>query len=108
MAHSEKEWMEAKHKCRLNDAEIRMARELGLNPRSLIKNIPSKSQQWKQPVGIWIQEMHEELKEKQRRTQMAKAARAARPDPNQGMRVDESQEDHRNKHRDEHQEKHLS
>lgn len=27
-----------------------MAKEMGLNPRSLIKNIPSPSQPWKQPV----------------------------------------------------------
>ena len=34
-----------------------MARELGLNPRSLIKNIPSPQQQWKLPVKQWIQEL---------------------------------------------------
>ncbi|MHB8126960.1 MAG: hypothetical protein ACYDEJ_15240 [Desulfitobacteriaceae bacterium] len=41
------EWAEAKKKCRLNDETLKMAREMGLNPRSLIKNIPSPSQQWK-------------------------------------------------------------
>jgi len=30
-----------------------MARELGLNPRTLIKNIPSPTQQWKLPVKQW-------------------------------------------------------
>lgn len=44
------EWLEAKRRCRLSDEEIRMARELGLKPRSLIKNIPAKSQPWKAPV----------------------------------------------------------
>lgn len=37
-----------------------MARELGLNPRSLIKNIPSPTQQWKLPVKQWIHERYEE------------------------------------------------
>ena len=36
------EWEEAKKKCRLNTETLRMAKEMGLNPRSLIKNIPSK------------------------------------------------------------------
>ena len=36
-----------------------MAKELGLNPRSLIKNIPSPSQQWKLPVKQWIRELYE-------------------------------------------------
>jgi hypothetical protein len=36
-----------------------MAKEMGLNPRSLIKNIPSKSQQWKATVSVWIEEMYE-------------------------------------------------
>ena len=36
-----------------------MARELGLNPRSLIKNIPSPIQQWKLPVRQWIHELYE-------------------------------------------------
>ncbi len=37
-----------------------MARELGLNPCSLIKNIPSPTQQWKLPVEQWIHELYEE------------------------------------------------
>jgi len=37
-----------------------MARELGLNPRSLIKNFASpQQQQWKLPVKQWIHELHE-------------------------------------------------
>jgi len=35
-----------------------MARELGLKPRSLIKNIPSPQQQWKLPVKQWIHELY--------------------------------------------------
>ena len=61
------EWAEAKKKCRLNDETLKMAREMGLNPRSVIKNIPSPSQQWKAPVSIWIREMYQERLEKARR-----------------------------------------
>ncbi len=35
-----------------------MAKELGLNPRSLIKNIPNKSEPWKAPVNAWVREMY--------------------------------------------------
>lgn len=58
------EWAEAKNKCRLNEEIVKMAKEMGLNPRSLIKNIPNKSEQWKAPVSIWIQEMYQKRQEK--------------------------------------------
>ena len=70
MAYSNELWAEAKKKCRLNAEEIGIAKELGINPRSLIKNIPSPSQQWKAPVGVWLRE----LKEKR----LKKAARKAK------------------------------
>lgn len=53
----ERLWAEAKRCCRLNQEDIRMAQKLGLNPRSLIKNIPSPSQQWKLSVRQWIREL---------------------------------------------------
>ncbi len=58
------EWAEAKKKCRLNEETIQMAKEMGLNPRSLIKNIPSKTQKWKSPVHVWIREMYQKRQEK--------------------------------------------
>ena len=58
------EWAEAKKKCRLNEETIQMAKEMGLNPRSLIKNIPSKTQKWKAPVHVWIREMYQKRQEK--------------------------------------------
>ena len=54
------EWKEAKKRCRLNAETVQMAKNLGLNPKSLIKNIPNKSQSWKKPVYLWIREMYEE------------------------------------------------
>ena len=75
--NKEAEWEEAKKKCRLNAETIRMAKEMGLNPRSLIKNIPSKSQQWKAPVSVWIEEMYEKrqvkaMRKKARKEKMEK------------------------------------
>ena len=67
MSSKEELWNEAKKKCRLNNDDIRIAREMGLNPKSLIKNIPNKNEQWKAPVKIWIREMYEERQEKIRR-----------------------------------------
>ncbi|MDP8240022.1 MAG: hypothetical protein P9X24_13100 [Candidatus Hatepunaea meridiana] len=52
-------WADAKRRCRLSMEDIQMAKEMGLNPRSLIKNIPSPSEQWKTPVKQWIREMYE-------------------------------------------------
>jgi len=57
-------WTEAKQRCRLNTEGIRMAKEMGINPRSLIKNIPSKSQQWKAPVKEWIHDIYEKRQKK--------------------------------------------
>lgn len=53
-------WKEAKIKCRLNQADIQMAKELGMTPKSLIKNIPSSKQQWKAPVKIWVRDLYRE------------------------------------------------
>ncbi|MGH2704523.1 MAG: hypothetical protein ACRDJ4_05325 [Actinomycetota bacterium] len=36
-----------------------MAGEMGLYPRSLIKNIPSPKEPWKAPGEDWIREVHE-------------------------------------------------
>lgn len=51
-------WEEAYRKCRLSIRHIKMAKELGLNPKSLIKNIPNPKQRWKIPVRDWIEEMY--------------------------------------------------
>ncbi|MDR1535240.1 MAG: hypothetical protein LBU64_09115 [Planctomycetota bacterium] len=40
-----------------------------MNPKSLIKNIPSPTEQWKSPVREWIDEMHEKRKGKPARRQ---------------------------------------
>lgn len=60
MAYKQELWQEAKKRCRLGDEEIRMAKEMGLNPKSLIKNIPGPKESWKAPVKYWIRDMYEE------------------------------------------------
>lgn len=63
MASSKKkqeDWEDAKKRCRLNQADIQMAKELGMTPKSLIKNIPSPAQQWKAPVKVWIRDLYED------------------------------------------------
>jgi len=54
----EEDWAAAKRLCRLSVEEVRMARELGLNPRKLSKHVPSPAQPWKLPVGQWVRELH--------------------------------------------------
>lgn len=70
--NKEAEWEEAKKKCRLNTETLKMAKEMGLNPRSLIKNIPNKSQQWKASVSVWIQEMYEKRQAKAKKKKILK------------------------------------
>lgn len=64
MAYSIELWKLAKQKCRLNDEDIKIAKELGLNPKSLIKNIPNKNEQWKAPVSEWLKEIYDKRQNK--------------------------------------------
>lgn len=73
MAYKQELWDEAKKKCRIGDEEIRMAKEMGLNPKSLIKNIPNKSEIWKASVKDWIHDMYD----KRQRKSCQKAKRKA-------------------------------
>ncbi|WP_113928758.1 hypothetical protein [Bacillus sp. P14.5] len=52
-------WADAKKRCRLNEADISMAKELGMTPKSLTKNIPSPKQHWKAPVKEWVRELYQ-------------------------------------------------
>ena len=62
--YSEQMWQNAKKKCRLNDADIALAKRLGLTSQSLIKNIPSKNEPWNAPVCVWIHELDAKQKKK--------------------------------------------
>ncbi|HYV01309.1 MAG TPA: hypothetical protein VEM93_03080 [Actinomycetota bacterium] len=57
-ADRERMWAEARRRCRLSPEGLAMAKELGLNPRTLIKNIPSRSEPWKAPVEEWVRDLY--------------------------------------------------
>lgn len=65
-------WAETKRRCRLDEETVQMAKEMGLNPWSLIKNIPNKNEMWKVPVSEWIRDMYEARQEKAQRKKAAK------------------------------------
>lgn len=48
-----------KKRCRLNEADIQMVKELGMTPKGVFKNIPAPNQQWKALVKVWIRDMYE-------------------------------------------------
>ena len=52
-----------------------MAKELGMKPKSLIKNIPGPKQLWKAPVKVWVRELYEE--------KFGKVLRPEKPQPAQ-------------------------
>jgi hypothetical protein len=78
----DKEWTEAARRCRLSAADVRMATELGFKPRSLLKNVPSPQQPWKDPVAEWVLELYAR---RQRRTEQRRRRRetgnTASPEP---------------------------
>jgi hypothetical protein len=80
MAHSEAQWQEAKKKCRLSADDIALAKRLGLNPKSLIKNIPNKSEPWKAPVSVWLHEIDDKRKAKSEQKQRRKEEAAQETD----------------------------
>jgi hypothetical protein len=54
------QWAKAKRVCRLSMEDIRMAKALGMSPKSLMKNNPSPEQRWKAPVKHWVRSLYEE------------------------------------------------
>jgi hypothetical protein len=51
-------WEQAARRCRLSREALSMARSMGMNPKKLVKNVPSPKQQWKAPVEQWVREMY--------------------------------------------------
>jgi hypothetical protein len=58
MSARDDDWAAAKRLCRLSSGDVRMAKALGLNPRKLMKNIPSSQEGWKAPVRDWVRELY--------------------------------------------------
>src|SRR5712692_9484712 len=71
-------WAEAARRCRLSPADVRMAKELGFKPRSLLKNQPSPQQPWKAPVAEWIRDLYakRQRRSEQRRQRRERAQEA--------------------------------
>lgn len=74
-------WAEAQRRCRLSDEAVRMARELGIGPRTLIKNIPAPTQQWKAPAEDWVRDRYEK---RQRTAGTKKGMAGGEPPPTGG------------------------
>ena len=55
---SKSPWAIAKPRYRLNARQVAMAKELGMNPKKLGKLVPSKSEQWKAPLGQFIEKCY--------------------------------------------------
>ena len=72
MAYSEQLWQEAKRKCRLNVEDLALAKRLGINPKSLMKNVPNKSEPWKAPVKDWLHEIEAKRNKKSEQKQKRK------------------------------------
>ncbi len=51
-------WIEAKTKYRLSDAQIQMARELGMNPEKFGSLANHKQEPWKAPLPAFIEELY--------------------------------------------------
>ena len=51
-------WIEARKRYRLSDAQVQMARELGLNPRKFGKLANEKQETWKKPLPEFIEEIY--------------------------------------------------
>jgi hypothetical protein len=80
------QWAQAKKACRLNMDDIGKAKELGLNPRTLMKNVPSPTQRWKAPVKVWIQELYEKRQQREAAKTASGTVRADRGERKYGQR----------------------
>jgi len=90
MAYSDELWKKAKAKCRLNMEDIERAKRLGINPKSLMKNIPSPSQQWKAPVSVWLRNIEEKRQKKTEQKQKRKGKKNAQETSVQSEQLQQS------------------
>ena len=52
------EWIEARKRHHLSNAQVQMARDLGMNPAKLGKLDNHKQEQWKVPLPRFIEELY--------------------------------------------------
>ena len=49
-----------------------LQKKLGINPKSLMKNVPNNSEPWKAPVGAWLREIDAKRQKKSDQKQRRK------------------------------------
>ena len=100
-----KVWIDARKRYHLTDAQVQMARELGLNPHKFGKLANEKQEPWKKPLPEFIEEIYfkrfgkrqpdvvrsiEQLVQDQREKKAERKARKDKPD--QGQAVNDNTE----------------
>jgi hypothetical protein len=73
MRIQDKDWIEAKKRYRLTDAQIQMAKELGMNPKRFGSLANHKQEPWKAPLpefieGLYLKRFKREKPETKART----------------------------------------
>ena len=58
MTDKNKKWIDAKKKFRLSDTHIKMARELGMNPKKIGSLANHKQEPWKAPLPEFIEDIY--------------------------------------------------
>jgi hypothetical protein len=99
VANKDELWKKAKKLCRLNMEDIALAKSLGMNPKSLIKNNPAKTELWKAPVKQWIYNLDykrrqeaEEKKRRQEKAQRKEMAERAAMEQREAMETSENKD----------------
>ena len=72
------EWIVAQRRHRLSNAQVQMARELGINPRSLGGMDNHKQEPWKAPLPVFIEELYWKRFKKERPDQVVSIAERSR------------------------------
>lgn len=54
-----KPWIEARKKYRLTHAQVQMARELGMNPKTLGGLANHQQESWKRPLPVYIEQLYQ-------------------------------------------------
>jgi hypothetical protein len=91
-------WIEARRKYHLTDAQIQMARELGLNPKKFGGLANERQETWKRPLGEFIEHIYfkhfgksqpdrvlsieQQLEEKRERKRLKREAASRPPEDN--------------------------
>jgi hypothetical protein len=78
----EQDWAEVKRRCHMSEEGIKMARELGFAPRTLLSSQASLcSEPWKAPMEDWVRSLYEKQAAKRQKKAERKAKLAAKGEP---------------------------